>query len=217
MKNLTAETITGFNTFLSDQKKVEGEATLTLATFSSDYTLVHDCTPLEKVSELTTETYRASGWTALLDALGRTINATGAKLAAMKEEDRPSKVIFVIMTDGEENYSKEFTREKIFEMITHQRDKYSWEFVFLGANQDAIKAGTSLGVSGFNSVAYIADSAGIHANYSSISSNMTAYRNGGAQQVSFFDQGVSGAPHVVDQTKTTPTTTITTTTTTTKS
>lgn len=188
MKRLSNDTIGGFNTFLADQRKVEGEAVFTLATFSSDYTLVHDCVPLKNVSDLTVEKYQPSGYTALLDALGRTINATGIRLAAMKEEDRPSQVIFVVITDGEENYSREFTREKVFEMISHQREKYSWEFVFLGCTSDQIKGAVHLGVTAANSFAYTADSAGVASSYNSISSNMTAYRSSGAKQVDFFKQ-----------------------------
>lgn len=199
MKNLTAETISGFNTFLADQKKVEGEATLTLATFSSNYTLVHDCMPLQKVGDLTTASYQATGWTALLDAIGMTINATGSKLAAMKEEDRPSKVIVVVITDGAENYSKEFTRDKILEMIAHQREKYSWEFVFLGASIEQVQESVNLGITASNSIMYTTDAAGVAASYSSISSNMTAYRNGNVQQVNFFDQDQSQTnPSVID-------------------
>ena len=198
MTKLTAETISGFNKFLAEQKAVDGAATLTLATFASDYTLVHDFIALSDVPELTLTNYRTGGYTSLLDALARTIDATGVKLASMSEEERPGKVIFVVITDGQENFSREFTREQVFEKITHQREKYSWEYVFLGANQDAIAEGMKLGVSGLNSVTFTADSAGVASNYSSISSNMSTYRRNSAQQVSFFDQGttVTPAPHV---------------------
>lgn len=190
MTKLTAETISGFNKFLADQKACDGEATLTLATFASDYTLVHDCVPLDSVKDLTLDNYRTGGYTALLDALCRTIDATGVKLAAMPEDKRPHKVIVAIITDGQENYSREFTsRDAVFERITHQREKYSWEFVFLGANQDAIQEGMKLGVTASNSYNFIADSAGVAGMNSVFSSNMTAYRNGTAQQVNFFDQG----------------------------
>jgi hypothetical protein len=188
MKKLSADTIGGFNTFLADQKKVKGEAALTLATFSSDYTLVHDFAPLKSITDLTVEKYQPSGYTALLDAIGRTINTTGTKLAAMKEEDRPSQIIFVIITDGEENFSREFTREKVFEMISHQRDKYKWEFLFIGANQDAIQEAAKIGISVGNSLNYVADAGGIASVYGSVSGNMTNYRNTGAQQTDFFNQ-----------------------------
>lgn len=176
MAPLTKDTIGGFNTFLKEQKAVPGDAVLTLATFSDHYTLVHDCVPIANVEELSSKTYVTGGGTALLDAIGKTIHATGAKLSAMKEEDRPSKVIFLVMTDGEENMSKEFIRAKIMEMINHQRDTYSWEFVFIGANQDAIMAGHSLGIAATHSHNYSSNSIGTRAAYSSMSSGMDSYR-----------------------------------------
>ena len=192
MKKLAADTIGGFNQFLSDQKKVEGAATLTLATFASDYRLVHDCKPLNETTDLTIESYQPAGYTALLDAIGRTINATGANLAAMKEEDRPSQVLFVIMTDGEENASVEFTKEAVFAMIEHQKTKYNWLFTFIGASQDSIQSAKSIGISASNAVLYDAKTSGgsLRA-FGSISSNAASYRrskisDGGFK---FFDQG----------------------------
>lgn len=188
MTKLTAETLAGFNKFVADQKEVDGEATLTLATFGSDYTLVHDFVELASIKELTINEYKTGGYTALLDAIAKTVDATGNKLAAMKEEDRPSKVIFVIITDGQENYSREFNRAAVMERIKHQREKYSWEFVFLGCSMEQIAESMSLGITSKNSYAYTLDSAGITASYNSISTNMSTYRNGTAQQVNFFDQ-----------------------------
>jgi hypothetical protein len=192
MKKLASDTIGGFNQFLSDQKKVEGEAIFTLATFANDYTLVHDNTPLKHVADLTIETYQPAGYTALLDAIGRTINATGAKLATMAEEERPSQVLFVIMTDGEENSSEEFTRDAIFSMISHQKEKYNWLFTFIGASQEAIKGAQSYGIGASNAVLYDSHSAvGAMKSFASISANTTSYRrskiaDGG---FNFFDQG----------------------------
>lgn len=190
MTKLATETLQGFNHFLSEQKKFEGEASLTVATFSSTYTLTHDFTPLKDVNDFTVEEYKTGGYTALLDAIGNTINATGAKLAAMPEEERPSKVIVVIVTDGAENYSRQFSRSQIFDMITHQREKYFWEFVFLGADQNSIQEAMSLGVTAMNAMQYSCDSIGVVSNYSTISANISSYRAGTAQQVNFFDQKV---------------------------
>ena len=105
MSGLTHETIQGFNTFLADQQALPGEAVLTLAVFSSagNYRLVHNAAPIQSVKPLTTADYYPSGWTALHDAIARTIDEVGAALAAMPEEERPSKVLFLITTDGEEN------------------------------------------------------------------------------------------------------------------
>lgn len=109
---------------------------------------------LEQVPPLTHETFVPRGMTALLDAIGRTINTTGERLAAMAEEQRPGKVIFVILTDGQENTSREMTLEQINQMITRQTEVYNWDFVFIGANQDAIQTGSQLGIGAGNSLSY---------------------------------------------------------------
>ena len=137
MSSCKSDTIGGFNEFLSTQKKIKGEANVTLVKFSDYYKVVNDGTALEHVSPLNESNYTPSYSTALLDAVGRTINSVGNRLSSLPEDQRPEKVIFAVITDGYENASKEFTREKIFEMVTHQKTKYNWEFLFLGADIDA--------------------------------------------------------------------------------
>lgn len=210
MHGLTADTIGGFNQFLSDQKKAPGEAIFTLCTFADHHELVHDFVKVASVPELNADTYRPAGSTALLDAMGTTINEVGRKLAAMKEEDRPGKVIFLIITDGQENASCTFTKSQIANMVKHQQDVYSWEFVFMGANMDAVSEGVSLGIAARNSVSYDATKGGTHQLYRSISSNTTSYRGQNSSKIDFFGQG-NVAPTVP---MTTPTVTTTTTTTT---
>ncbi len=146
MESIRESTIEGFNEFLQGQKAVPGEATLTLVQFDNEYQVHHDATPLAGVPPLNDGTYVPRGSTALLDAIGRTINTLGARLAATPERDRPSRVLFTIITDGMENASQEFSREKIFDMITHQRERYGWQFMFLAANQDAIASGRDMGI-----------------------------------------------------------------------
>jgi hypothetical protein len=188
MGSLANDTIGGFNTFLADQKNVPGDVSFTLVVFNNHYDVVYDAVPLATVPELSVKTYRPSGGTALLDAVGTTINNVGAKLAAMSEEERPSKVIFLIVTDGEENASHEYKLEQIKDMVTHQREKYSWEFVFMGANIDAISAGTSLGISAANSVNYVASSVGTKSLYGAVSNSLKSYRISANQQADFFNQ-----------------------------
>ena len=189
MTGLTNETIANFNKFLNEQKAIPGEAAFSLCTFNTDYRLVHDFIPLQSVEELTNKTYRCSGCTALLDAMGTTIDSLGSKLAAMPEQDRPSKVVVLVITDGEENSSQRYTLEQIKDKVTHQREVYSWEFVFIGANIDAITAGTSMGFTAQNSVAYVASAAGTNQLYRSISSNMSSMRRGlTASNGDFFAQ-----------------------------
>jgi Uncharacterized protein encoded in toxicity protection region of plasmid R478, contains von Willebrand factor (vWF) domain len=188
MEGLTNDTIGSFNAFLSEQKLVPGQAALTLCTFNTVHNLVHDFVELSTVPDLNPKTYRPNGGTALLDALGTTINNVGAKLAAMPEDDRPSKVIFLIITDGEENSSRTFKKEQVRAMVEHQRDVYKWEFVFMGANVDAFSEGVSLGISGNNTFSYTSDSAGTRALYNNISESMTSYRSSNSSQTDFFNQ-----------------------------
>ena len=134
------------------------------------------------------------GRTALLDAVSRSIAETGERLAAMPAEQRPNQVLFVIVTDGGENASQEHTlfnggRESIFRMITHQREKYSWEFVFLGANQDSIATATSLGISPSNAVKFGADVRGTKALMGGLSASVSTYRSTGrAREARLYDQ-----------------------------
>lgn len=178
MESARTDTIGGFNAFLKTQKEAPGEALLTLAQFDDQYEIVHNGKAIKDVPNLTAETFVPRGMTALLDAIGRTINTTGARLSTLPEDQRPGKVIFVILTDGQENKSTEFTRAKISEMIKHQTEAYKWDFVFLGANQDAIQAGASIGVMAGNSMTYAANAKGTQAAFASVGATMGAYRGG---------------------------------------
>ena len=138
MSGLAADTIGGFNELIEKQKKIEGDAYVTTVLFDHEYEVLHDHVALGEVAPLTDKEYFARGSTALLDAVGRTINAVGARLGATPEEERPAHVVFVITTDGMENASREYTAKQVREMVEHQQQKYSWQFVFLGANMDAV-------------------------------------------------------------------------------
>lgn len=176
MKKIRTDAIGGFNTFVEEQRKVPGEASLTYTQFDTEYEIVYSNKSLNEVPVLTEETFVPRGFTALLDAIGRTINEVGERLAKTEEKDHPEKVIFTILTDGKENASSEFSREQIFEMITHQKENYSWEFIFLGANQDAIRAGVSLGVSKKDSFNFDATKKGIRVGYGAMGQTVTSYR-----------------------------------------
>lgn len=177
MGHIVDDTIRGFNKFIADQKAEPGDATLTLALFDDQYELVHDFTNLKDVPDLTTKTYFARGGTSLLDAVGKTFNSVGSKLSSMKEEDRPSKIVVLIMTDGHENSSREFKHAQIKSMIEHQKSKYSWQVIFIGAsNIDAVAAGSSLGISSTQSYSYNASSIGTGRLYNSVSAGMSDFR-----------------------------------------
>ena len=125
MQPLTKDVCGGFDTFVAEQKKLPGEATLTLVQFDHEYEIVYVNKPLDEVPPLT---HIPRGSTALLDAVGRGIGELGSALDKQPEDERPGKVIVVIMTDGQENASQEWTREKLRKLIKEQREKYSWEF-----------------------------------------------------------------------------------------
>lgn len=208
MSHLTHDTIGNFNSFLKEQKDYPGEAVFTLCTFNTDYRLPHDFVKIASVPNLDVKSYVPQGGTALLDAMGTTIDSVGRKLAALPEDERPSKVIFLIITDGHENSSRRYSAAQIKSMVEHQKNVYSWEFVFMGANIDAIGTGTSLGISASNSLNYSADSAGTKELYRSISENMSSYRGSTSSRADFFNQsqtqqGIGSVPPVVTTTTTT--------------
>lgn len=177
MSSLTSDTIGGFNSMIESQKKEDGEAFVTTVLFDDKYELLHDHIDIQEVKELTNKEYFARGMTALLDAVGKTINSIGARLANTEEEKRPEKVIFVITTDGFENASIEFTKAKVKEMIEHQQEKYSWTFMFLGANMDAVGEAASLGIKTDFARTYTATAQGTSSVYTSLSSAMSFMRD----------------------------------------
>ena len=164
------DTIGSFNTFLKDQQDVPGEVKMSIVLFDTKYDFYAKDTPIKDVKPFDSTSYSPSGNTALYDAVGRAIDETGKKLSEMKEEDRPGKVIFVILTDGQENSSKEYTRKQIFDKIALQRDTYKWEFVFLAAGQEAFDEGQNMGMSMNKMAMFHNDANGTKAAYSSTSS-----------------------------------------------
>jgi uncharacterized protein YegL len=158
METLTHDTIGGYNAFIKEQKEIPGEAVLSTILFSTGPEVVlHNRVNISKVKPITEKEYKAGGGTALLDAMGRAINHIGMVLDHTPEEERPSKVIFFIITDGEENSSEEYSYQKIKEMVELQRNTYSWEFLFMGANIDAFSAAESMGIRQDRAFNYSAD------------------------------------------------------------
>ncbi|MCH8885882.1 MAG: VWA domain-containing protein [SAR324 cluster bacterium] len=187
MASIKDDTIGGFNTFISEQKKVEGEGTLTMVQFDNEFEFVHKALGLQKVPLLDDTTFVPRGSTALLDAIGRTLEYTGARLGKMKKASRPDQVLFVIITDGQENASREFSLEQINRMIGERKEKDLWQFVFIGANQDAIESGAELGIDAGNTHAFAADAQGTQAMFQRVSGSTVAYRESGvAQSAGFF-------------------------------
>jgi hypothetical protein len=186
MSSLRHDTIGGFNTFLAEQKKNSGKAKLTLVQFDDQYQIDYDGVDIQSVKDLTGDTYRPRGSTALLDAVGKTIVTVGERFAKMKEEERPGQVIFLIITDGEENSSKEYiVASKIAEMVKHQTEKYNWTFTFLGGGDAAFSQGAALGFSASNTYNYSANHGGTSNAYKGISGGVTRRRDKAAEGVLF--------------------------------
>lgn len=148
MQSVKDDTIGGFNQFIREQKAAGDNALLTLVQFDTGgIDVIHESSPIKDVPDLNHETYRPRGGTPLLDALGETIHSTGRALAAIPEDVRPDKIVFVIITDGQENASREHTKTSVKQLIEQQSNQYNWQFVYLGANQDAFGEAGSMGIS----------------------------------------------------------------------
>jgi uncharacterized protein YegL len=173
---LTDETISGYNAFIDEQKKAPGEAKLTTVIFNSAIEKLYDRVDIQKVKPLTEKEYHAQGMTALLDAIGQSVDDLGKKLAATPEEERPSKVVVMILTDGEENSSNRYSHERIKEMIDIQRNTYSWEFIFLAKDIQTVDYAQSMGIS--NSMMYCASPIGTQTAYRSLSKSIMGFRGG---------------------------------------
>jgi len=183
----TKEVIEGFNKFLKDQQALPGEAKLTLTLFDTEYKVLHNGVDIKIVPELDEKTYAPMGFTALLDAVGRTIDEVGVRLSKISDADRPGKVIFLIITDGEENSSREYALDTVKQQIIHQQDNYKWEFVFLGANQDALDAANRFGIPLSNAANVSNTSDGVVTAYAAVSDTVSTYRNTG--KVDMDDKG----------------------------
>ncbi|QIM65740.1 vWA domain-containing protein [Frederiksenia canicola] len=177
MGGLESDTIGGFNAMLEKQKKEKGLAFVTTVLFDHKYELLHNRIPLEKVSPITEKEYFVRGNTALLDAIGKTIVNVKQQQKA-SEKMKSERVLFVIITDGMENASQEFKLDKVKQLITEQQKKQEWEFLFLGANIDAINTAESFGIDKSRAVEYISDSQGTQMNYKAVNSAVQEVRRG---------------------------------------
>jgi hypothetical protein len=176
MASMAKEAIGGFNGFLESQQKLPGDARLTLVLFDHEYIVKYDERPIKDVPPLDEHTYVPRGTTALLDAIGRTINTIGERLDKTPEPERPGKVIIAILTDGLENASQEFKPKQIRSMIEHQREKYTWEFIYLGANQDAIAVGETMGIASGCAVTFNETPEGASQAFAAVNLTIGAYR-----------------------------------------
>lgn len=178
MAGLESDTIGGFNAMLQKQKDMPGEALVTTVLFDDEYELLFDRQSIHEVSLIGADDYFVRGSTALLDAIGKTIN----KMIAVQKHGGPSqraeKVLFVITTDGLENASREYSPEQVRRMIEHQQTAFGWEFIFLGANIDAIATAAQIGIQANRAANYHADSAGTQMNFQAVHNAVCELRNG---------------------------------------
>ena len=176
MGGLETDTIGGYNSMLAKQQTVEGECYITTVLFDNKYELLHDRIDIKAVSPLTVKEYTVGGSTALLDAIGITINKIGNVQKHTADDYRAEKVMFIIITDGQENSSHEYTSDKVKALIEQQKTKYGWEFLFLGANIDAVETASRFGIASNRAQNYHADSKGVKLNYFMMSNAVASFR-----------------------------------------
>ncbi len=176
MSGLEEDTIGGYNSMLKKQQEKEGQALVSTVLFDNEYQIIHQREDIEEISPLTDREYFVRGSTALLDALGKTINESIRRCKNTKKELRADKFIFVIITDGMENSSREYSYARVKEMVDKQRERYNWEFVFLGANMDAVETASSFGIDKDRAATYKADSQGTKLNYDVVSELLVEIR-----------------------------------------
>lgn len=178
MAGLETDTIGGFNSLLTKQEKAEGEAFVTTVLFNHHYAVLHDRINVRGISSMGEKDYEVGGTTALLDAIGFSIQKIVNVQKHTSKEQQADKVLFIITTDGMENASREYSQTKIKKMIHHQKEKYGWDFIFLGANIDAITTAAQVGIDEDFAVDYYADSSGTKLNYESVSEAVITLRSG---------------------------------------
>ncbi len=201
MESIRDDTIGGFNTFLEEQKKQGGEATLTLVQFDTQdpYKVIHDFVPIRRVPALTRETYVPRASTPLLDAIGRGINDLECRLSRLPKKERPAKVVMVIITDGQENSSREFRKDRIEKMIGEHEEKDDWQFVYLSADLSAIEDAADFGFQRRKAMLFDKSSRGTTRVWASVSQKISEYREGMADDISFTDRDRADAAKKEDR------------------
>ena len=188
MAGLESDTIGGFNSTLKEQKQRKGNIIWSTILFDNEVEVIHDRMPIEQVKKLTEKEYYVRGCTALLDAVGSAISHTSRIHKNTKKEFVPDKTLFVITTDGYENSSTEYSYRKVRSMISHEQEKYGWEFMFLGANIDAVHEAAKIGIMDSHAATYCNDSIGIQKNYAAVSCAMGLFEENGCIDGSVLDE-----------------------------
>lgn len=187
MRGLEPDTIGGFNSLIEKQKKEDGEAYISTVLFDDQAEVIYDRVPIGKIEPMNDNQYYVRGCTALLDAIGGAINHIANVHKYAREEDRPEKTLFIITTDGMENASHKYTYDKVKKMVEKERDKYGWEFIFLGANIDAITEAGRFGIAPERAVNFKSDKKGTALNYRVLSGAVSALRRSESRE-EFYDE-----------------------------
>lgn len=190
MSGLESDTIGGYNSLIAKQKKEKGDALISTILFDDKCEVLHDRVNITDIKKISDKEYYVRGCTALLDAIGGAINYISNIHKKAKDCDRPEKTLFIITTDGMENSSKEYTYRKVKSMVKTQRDKYGWEFLFLGANIDAAEEAGKFGINADRAVNYHCDSEGTAINYATISKAVSKVRS--CKSVSSVSEALEG-------------------------
>jgi len=188
MAGLEKDTISGFNSMLTKQQAEPGECHITTVLFDNNYELLHDRIDIKAVSPITDKEYFVGGSTALLDTISKTINKIGNAQKHTAADYRAERVMFVIITNGEENASREYSADKVKAQIERQKTKYGWEFIFLGANIDAVQAAGRFGIAPDRAVDYLTDSKGTELNFQVMSAAVATFREAGTVDDAFFEE-----------------------------
>ena len=181
MGGLEKDTIGGFNSMLAKQRKEDGDVVISTVLFDDRVQVLHDRADLAGIEDLTDRDYQVGGCTALLDALGKSIKHINKIQKSLPEDARPAKTMFVITTDGQENSSHEYSYEKIRKMVEKKQEKKQWEFLFLGANMDAISAAADIGIRADRATNFLCDAVGTAVNYSALSKAVSKIRRADAK------------------------------------
>ena len=177
MAGLEADTIGGFNAMIKRQKQEQGEALVSTVLFANSSTVIHDRVDIHKIEPLSDRQYFVGGGTALIDAIGGAIHHIALVHKYAREEDRPEHTIFVITTDGMENASRHYTSDEVKAMVKKEKEKYGWEFLFLGANIDAVETAAHFGIGANRAVRFHNDPNGHAVNYRSVSAAVSQVRS----------------------------------------
>jgi uncharacterized protein YegL len=184
MMSTVDDAIGGFNSFLASQKEVDGEANITLVLFDNKYEIVHDGIDLNDIPDLNRATFVPGGGTALIDAIGKTIDSLSSRISEMAEEDKPGKTIIIVITDGQENSSREYKRSEVAEKIKSLKSESGWEMIFIGASEEILDQADDIGIAKSCTMKYDATSKGTAMAYDCMSAALTSYRTEGSCDIS---------------------------------